>query len=282
MTALQLLPTGAGGRAPTRTSGDRLEILTALIAAPTFDPLFRDDVIVVPGDHRVYGWFCGVPGCGRPQEPHRDHCHTHDLKWTAMRRQGKTITDFLHVAEPLQPRSWLDPPPCLICPDVPAWGKNGLCFLHWNQWAKHRRYHRGRRNPEPDFDAWLAKEKPFPRFGQCRVEPCPELADTPLGFCRRHTFRYERDGLPGGAKLPANWGRWMADCGKPIPVEYASKSRFDQWCREVGLAGRKNGKLSLLGLRPLVKAEIQWAMLRCPRFSGQCPQLQLGEFGRER
>jgi hypothetical protein len=33
---------------PDRVGRDRLEILTALINAPSFDPIFRPDVIVIP------------------------------------------------------------------------------------------------------------------------------------------------------------------------------------------------------------------------------------------
>ena len=33
---------------PDRVGRDRLEILTALIAGPSFDPIFRPDVIEIP------------------------------------------------------------------------------------------------------------------------------------------------------------------------------------------------------------------------------------------
>ncbi|MEV6741350.1 hypothetical protein AB0N14_32345 [Streptomyces sp. NPDC051104] len=64
MTALALAParTDPG---TSRTKRDRLEILHALIAAPTFDPLLTPDVIAVPGDHPVFGWACAVEDCGR-------------------------------------------------------------------------------------------------------------------------------------------------------------------------------------------------------------------------
>ncbi|MFJ9752855.1 hypothetical protein [Streptomyces chartreusis] len=46
VTALQLLSVVPSGSMPTRAATDRLEVLTALLAAPTVDPLFREDVIV--------------------------------------------------------------------------------------------------------------------------------------------------------------------------------------------------------------------------------------------
>jgi hypothetical protein len=39
-----------------RESRDRLEILTALINGPGFDPLLRAEVIAVPTEHPVFGW----------------------------------------------------------------------------------------------------------------------------------------------------------------------------------------------------------------------------------
>lgn len=214
---------------------------------------------MVPRDHSVYGWACGVPACERPLAPHRDYCHTHDLQWLAQRKQGMPVTEFQRTAEPLKPKAWFTPPPCLICPDVPAWTLDGLCYMHSHRWDHYRGYYRRLHGREVDFDTWLRDQTPFPDFGQCLVEPCPELADNPLRLCRRHSTRYQKAGRPGGAASPSNWSRWL-DRGESIPVEYADKAGFDRWCRETGLANRMNGKVSLLGLGPLVKAEIQWAM----------------------
>ncbi|TDB73220.1 hypothetical protein [Micromonospora sp. KC723] len=57
MTAtLALLPQPSR---PDRLGRDRLEILTALISAPSFDPMFGTDVIRIPRDHSTYRWWCG-------------------------------------------------------------------------------------------------------------------------------------------------------------------------------------------------------------------------------
>ena len=50
-----------------RAGRDRLEVLTALIDAPSFDPLFRAEIIKIPPDHPIYRWNCLVTGCERPK-----------------------------------------------------------------------------------------------------------------------------------------------------------------------------------------------------------------------
>ncbi|GAA1239494.1 hypothetical protein GCM10009665_32650 [Kitasatospora nipponensis] len=266
--ALQPLPLVASGSSTTRTAGDRLEILTALMAAPDFDPIFRGDVIQIPGDHPVYGWVCRVTECERSSEDTSDYCQSHRTQWSAMMKEGKTLADFLRVAEPLKPRSWHSPPPCIICPEVPAWASNGLCFLHKTRWVKYTYYQRHTHGRTPDLDAWIARQPPLPGFGDCHVVSCPDRAHHPLGLCHRHLTRYERDGRPGRATLPKAWAvrKWRA----AIPVEYEDPKAFDRWCLETGTARRSNGKVSLLGLRPLVKAEVQWTMFRhCNEPSGE-------------
>jgi hypothetical protein len=59
---LTLLP---GRTDATRVGRDRLELLTALIEAPGFDPVFRDALIFIPPQHPVYAWQCAVEGCER-------------------------------------------------------------------------------------------------------------------------------------------------------------------------------------------------------------------------
>ncbi|WP_225882386.1 site-specific integrase [Streptomyces aureocirculatus] len=265
MTALPLVQIGTKSEAATRTTGDRLELLTALMDAPAVELFLREDVLVVPGDHSTYGWVCRLADCECPQEADHDHCTVHMKQWRALQRAGESITDFLRVAEPLKPRGWLDPPACLVCPGIPAWTSDGLCYLHSQRWTSALGYHRrstGDPSAELDFDAWLTRQGPFGSFGICRVRPCPELADTPLGLCRRHTSRYEREGRPGGAQPAFKLWRWRRADEFPmrIPIVYADQAAFDRWCRETPLANRTYGKVSLLGLRPLLRAEIQWAM----------------------
>ncbi|MFF1267157.1 tyrosine-type recombinase/integrase [Streptomyces anulatus] len=259
LTSMPLLPVIIP--APrSREIGDRLELLEALIAAPGFDPVLRPDAIEVPGDHPVFGWFCRVPGCPRGAEPMHDYCHVHCVKWREHRDAGGNVAEFRQSADPLRTYAWADAPPCVVCPDVPAWSqKTGLCFLHADRWNKRSSYRR-RQGQELDFETWLAGARPLPPSGKCQVAACPEKSDHPIGMCRRHKNRYEREGRPGGAKLPQNWGRWLLDKGKPIILTCEDRTAFLEWCNTTPALGRSNGKLSLLGLRPLVKAEIKWVM----------------------
>ncbi|MFE9222313.1 hypothetical protein ACFYN3_39185, partial [Streptomyces lavendulae] len=252
-TALTLIPAPQTGGTRSRTTGDRLEVLTALMSAPSFDQIYRQDVISVPGDHPVYRWLCGVPDCRRPQNPAYDFCWDHYRQWSQIRKAGGTVADLLREARPLQPKGHHEAPSCLVCPDNPAAGRDGLCWLHHNVWIN-------RCKSGEDFDNWLPRQRPYPPFGTCRVAPCPERAGHPIGLCMRHKYRYDREGQPGNAKHDRNWRREHPDSLEPPTVSYADESRFRRWCRETGLVQRTNGKLSLLGLRPLVKSEIQWCL----------------------
>lgn len=261
MTAVRLLPVVEDGRATARTTSDRLELLTALMAAPGFDRRFCADVINLPGDHPAYGWHCSVPACERAKKAGHDFCHIHAEQWRRCKEVGDGVTEFLRDAQPLQPVAWYDPPPCRICPDVPARSRQGLCFLHSERWCSHRGYRR-RTDREAEFEAWLASESPLPGFGKCRVVACPDLADHPIGLCMRHGHRYKQNGRPGGARLPADWSVSLTDHRKSIRMIYDDRRAFTQWCAQADPVTRMNGKVSLLGLRPLVKAELQWTMFR--------------------
>ncbi|MFE6692199.1 hypothetical protein ACFVFQ_37835 [Streptomyces sp. NPDC057743] len=76
MTVTTLLP-----QHDTRAGRDRLEVLTALINAPSFDPLFRPGVITIPPDHPVYRWNCLVTDCERTTMGHGDLCSAQEMHW---------------------------------------------------------------------------------------------------------------------------------------------------------------------------------------------------------
>ncbi|MCP9209440.1 tyrosine-type recombinase/integrase [Streptomyces sp. NEAU-Y11] len=259
----RLLPVVTPGHSPTRTTGDRLEVLHALMKAPGFEELFAQDVIRIPEQHEAYGWICRVPQCRRAQEPACSLCANHIIEWRKARAAGGTLADFMRTAEPLMPVAWYQPEDCTICPDIPAWASSPLCFLHTQRWLQ-RKAHWKRRGKEgqPDYEAFLASQQPFVPFGKCRVLACPDLAENPVGLCQRHIRRYRKAGWPGGARLPRSWGRWLADRGKTIPVLYDDELAFRKWCAEADPAHRMDGKVSLLGLKPLAKAEIQWCMFQ--------------------
>ena len=48
-----------------REGRDRFEIMTALVNSPSFDPVFRSEIVEVPPDHPVYRWICLVTDCER-------------------------------------------------------------------------------------------------------------------------------------------------------------------------------------------------------------------------
>ncbi|MGW0933287.1 tyrosine-type recombinase/integrase [Streptomyces sp. NPDC002644] len=265
MTALPLVSVGSPHA--TRTVTDRLEVLQALIGAPDFDPLFRPDVINVPPDHPAYGWTCRVPDCGRSKATAKEFCSVHDDEWLAWQKNGGHMGEFLQAAKPLTSVRWLVAPPCRLCPDLPAKGQEGMCYMHTERWIGYRKLRRGK-GEEADFETWLATQRPFTAFGKCQVVACPSVADRPLGLCRQHHYRYLNAGKPGGAELPPGWTPRHLERGERPTIAYADKAAFREWCSTVRPVARMNGQLSLLGLRPLVKAEIKWAMFRHTQHPG--------------
>ncbi|MEU0896770.1 tyrosine-type recombinase/integrase [Streptomyces massasporeus] len=258
MTALPLV--AVDSPQAKRTVTDRLEVLQALIDAPGFDPLLRPDVVQVPPDHPTYGWSCRVPECGRWKMAGKDLCCVHDGEWLAWQKNGGHIGDFLQDAEPLTSVRWLVAPSCRLCPDMPAKGQEGMCYLHTERWIGYRKIRRDK-GRQADFQTWLATQKPFSGFGKCQVVACPSVADHPLGLCRQHHHRYLNAGKPGGAAVPPGWTPRDLERGNLAVVTYVHEAAFRTWCMTMRPIARMN-QLSLLGLRPLVKAEIKWTMSR--------------------
>lgn len=193
-TAVQPLHTDPAGR----RDRDRLEILTTLIDAPSFDPLFRPEIIRIPLGHPVYRWDCLVSECGRSRAGHTDLCSAHWDQWHRLDRGGEAAkASFVRAAASVGPGEGVQEVVCRICPERPA-GHVGLvlCARHQFRWYRHRHL------PGADFDGWLAEQEPAPGYGHCRVLVCPELAHSPLGLCGRHEHRYHAHGSPGGACLP--------------------------------------------------------------------------------
>jgi len=246
--SLWLLP--GTSSSSTRTSADRLEVLTTLTMVPTFDPFYRDDILVFPSDHPVYQWLCRLPGCERAQNPGDEHCRVHRDELARMRKAGAKKADFLRDAKPLVPRAWHHPPSCVICPSNPAIGRGKLCWNHYNIWNTRRR-------SGESFDTWCSRQRPYPGFGTCQALVCPDPAGHPVGLCARHMARYTRDGKPGRASVPS---KWASNGHTRPPVTYSDWGLFVQWCQNAEVICRNNGKVSLLGLAPLVKAEIQWCL----------------------
>jgi integrase len=244
-----------------RESRDRLEILTALISAPSFDPLFRGDIITIPAGHPVYRWDCLAEGCERAAVGNDDLCHAHKTLWQRYRDEGGTRAGFLQEAPQLGPGAATRERPCRICPERPASHVTlELCDYHDNRW--HGRHCRG--GKAGSFSDFLAAHDPLPGYGRCRVRVCPEMAESPLGLCFPHRGSYARQGSPGGAALPNRWRNAYERHGKPVPVGFADERAFRRWC-EAEPAVPRPDRVNLRGLNPLVRAEIQWGLHACTR-----------------
>ena len=244
-----------------REGRDRLEIMTALVSAPSFDPLFRGDIIKIPAGHPVYRWNCLTADCERAVVGRGDLCGAHEVMWREHRDGGGTRAGFLQSAPPVGPGEGLEEQPCRICPDRPACQKTlRLCHYHQFRWY----HYRDRHGHDADFGRWLARQDPVPGYGRCRVRVCPETANSPLGLCYRHDRGYRRQGRPGGAVLPSAWGMRYEHRGLPVPVKYADEPAFRRWCMSA-VAVMRPGQVNLRGLHPLARAEIQWGMARHAR-----------------
>jgi integrase len=254
-----------------RESRDRLELLTALIDGPGFDPMFRGDVIAIPAEHAVFPWHCVVVGCRRPRWAKQDLCVVHTARWRTSRATGVSKSSFVHTAAPLELGQSLEAVRCRICPGRPAFHHElGLCHRHRGRWRAHLRTHAAGRHDvgrpggsdadfEITFARWLETECPYPGYGECRTRVCDELACSPLGLCTLHLERYRNAGRPGGARLPGKWFNTYEGCGRPTPVSIDDKTTFELWCRREAPVMRI-GQVSLRGLRPLLAAEIKWGL----------------------
>ena len=120
-------------------------------------------------------------------------------------------------------------------------------------------WHRTAMGGAADFEVWLAGQSSLPGYGTCLVVVCLNMADSPLGLCSRHAGSYQREGRPGSAVLPASWWGRYERHGVPVPVGYADEAVFRRWCADAP-APPFRGQVNLLGLRPLVRAEIKWGM----------------------
>ncbi|MGH8275392.1 MAG: tyrosine-type recombinase/integrase, partial [Steroidobacteraceae bacterium] len=254
MTAGTNLPLVPASR-PDRQSRDRLEILTALIDAPSFDPLFRPEVIDIPPGHSIYRWECVVDDCERPRSGGSDLCGEHLQQWAAERTRGVGKAAFLTAATGLPRHVRVADRACQLCPDRPvAHSGRTLCRAHDLKWFRHQQSILG-----ADFDAWLAAQDALPGYGRCRVAVCPNRAESPVGLCARHGARYKRDGRPGSARLPRGWWQRYERLGWTVPVAYTDEAEFRQWCATTA-APPFAGQINLRGLRPLVAAEIKWGL----------------------
>ncbi|MFI1992999.1 tyrosine-type recombinase/integrase [Actinoplanes sp. NPDC020271] len=256
--ALRLLP----WTTDQRDSRDRLEILTALINGPGFDPLLRADIIEVPPEHPVFGWGCRVPQCERSAHGTSDLCDTHRQQWNEQGGDEADRAEFFRIAVPLKLTTAARPGPCRVtaCERMALGHKHRFCPRHDNRW-RHASAHARARGVEFDLDAWMSEERPYNGFGVCQAASCRDGALSPLGLCPNHDQRYTREGRPGGAELDPSryWVHAYERDPSSVTVRYADRRAFHAWCARVEPVLRI-GEINLLGLRPLLRAEFQWVL----------------------
>lgn len=108
----------------------------------------------------------------------------------------------------------------------------------------------------------LASGRPFPAYGPCQAPTCPRQAQDPLRLCRPHVLLYrvlgQREGMPGGAALERGWTYKVRE--GPVAVSYQAEGGSWRWADRRPPVRHRARQVSLLGLPPLVKAEIQRAV----------------------
>ena len=229
-----------------REKRDRLEVLEALIASPSFDPIFRPDIIRIPKNHPVIGWGCRIPGCDRPYLGQYTLCVNHRSEWLEVQPRGVTMAEFTRSATPLQPRKQQSPHACAICGDnQPTVGMQELCYRHQNRWHN---YLRNRRVAKDQYDTWLALQTPYENMGECRVACCDVKAAVHPGLCTDHYRQFRQDGHPG---------RLLASPRQAYPP-YDPKTLAVWLTRQVPIV--RVGRINLIGLAPLLRAEIKYGL----------------------
>ncbi|MCZ4101791.1 hypothetical protein [Streptomyces sp. H39-C1] len=124
---------------------DRLEVLTALVNGPEFDPVLRGGVLKIPPTHPVYPWSCTVVDCERPRWRRYAMCSVHAGQWQEAEARGMSRAQFLRSAEPLSATEIPEAMMCRICPERPAFSlQRVLCFRHRNRWLSYRKRLPGR------------------------------------------------------------------------------------------------------------------------------------------
>jgi len=168
-------------------------------------------------------------------------CQEHRLEWREAREAGSSRAAFLTAASPW-PAAGMPPARCMICPDRPS---RLRCVPRCG--TRHGRWRHAGYPGNEALQEWLCEQTPFPGYGECQVQACPDPAVADAGLCHCHEQRYARDGRPGGARGPKS---------PDGPIQYSGKAEFLQWCATAAPAYRQ-GLINLRGLLPLIKAEIQ-------------------------
>ncbi len=122
---------------PDRVGRDRLEILTALIGGPSFDSIYRPDVIEIPRGHAIYRWECVVGSCERTRAGGAELCSDHQRQWVRDSERGVGKAAFVAAAQGLERHVGAEERTCRICPERPAaHSELRLCQRHLSRWKR--------------------------------------------------------------------------------------------------------------------------------------------------
>ena len=242
---------------PERVGRDRLEILTALIGGPSFDPVYRADIIKIPGGHPIYRWECVVARLRAAPHGRVGPVPHHQGQWAAQsaqrRRHGRVRGRCLRAGTAGRDGG-------VRLPDLREAARRAselrLCQRHLSRWA----YHQQSQGEDADFAEWVSQEHPFDGYGAVRRRCLPEpgrVAAGPVSLARQPLPPRRQPGRRPHCQRAG--GSDMSEHGKPVPVGYADKAAFRRWCATVP-AQPWPGQVNLRGLRPLVRAEIQWGL----------------------
>ncbi|SED73526.1 hypothetical protein SAMN05428945_5336 [Streptomyces sp. 2224.1] len=163
---LTLLP---GRSDTTRIGRDRLELLTALIDAPAFDPLFRDTLIFIPPQHPVFA--CSAASTVVSASAASATTCAVLTVWSGSRQSGPASPSALSCTPQrlFRLRGEWTTGAAGSAPDRPAVSPTTqLCHQHQNRWqygsaARIDRKHLGR---------WALAQHALPGFGLCKAR-CP-------------------------------------------------------------------------------------------------------------
>ena len=188
-----------GSEHGARAGRDRLELLTALIEGPGFDPLFRGDVIAIPP--RASGLRLGVPwsaGCERPAQGQRRLCLEHRASVARGAAGGQRPGRVPRRAPAAGPAVCVEPRRCAGSARPAARRTRRAAvrtattaagvYAPASRGAAGAAGVAGRAGPAPTATA------------SCQVEVCPDLAASRWACATGHESALSPQGRPGGAR----------------------------------------------------------------------------------
>ena len=192
--------------------------------------------------------------CGRT-----DLCSEHHRQWARGTGAGVGKAAFLTAARGLDRRVRVEE---VDLPDLPATARGA----HRPAALSAAPAPVGRQQQEQgqgaDFAAWLAEQDALPRLRALRGGGLRRTWPTPRWGCAPGTAAATAaTGSPGGARAAAELvAPRTSSSGRPVPVELRRRGSRSAAGARRAPAQPWPGQINLRGLRPLVRAEIQWGL----------------------